>query len=93
MQHAILAPLILKFVEIAENTPHDGPAKKAMVIAMAQTALRGLNAKANYNIPKEMLENTEKTAGDLTDVIVAAYNASGIFRMRQRSIVEVERDC
>lgn len=79
-----LAPFILKFVEVAERTGKPGADKRAMVIGMVKAVTDEFERRGQ--LPPEFGESLEKVAGELTDVIVAIYNAWGVFDgMRQPS--------
>jgi hypothetical protein len=80
LQLVALVPLILRFMERAESTRKAGADKRAQVMFAVHLTLQELS-KLGY-MPDEMLDREEitKTAGSLTDALVAIYNAAGFFK-------------
>lgn len=73
-----LIPLILRYIEIAEATGKAGDEKRLGVQAAVMTTADHL-IQAGF-LPASIREGLLRTAGELTDVVVTAYNAIGFFR-------------
>jgi hypothetical protein len=77
-----LVPLVLRFIERAEESAAPGEQKKAMVESAIAGTLAALNKRGF--LPEELVEGVGKPAGDLIDTMVEVYNQVGFFRRRER---------
>jgi len=88
IQYTLAAPLVLRYVETVEAQSADawasGESKRALVQAMVSATINGLHARG-YGIPTGVRDGIDKTAGDLCDLVVNAYNEAGIFHKKQRA--------
>jgi len=85
-----LIPLILRYIEIAEQLGNDtfeqtgvkmpGPQKRELVIDATTATIQELSRRGY--LPEELSDGLKKTAGELTDAAVAVYNTVGFFRKR-----------
>jgi hypothetical protein len=77
-----LVPLVLRYIEKAEETGLPGVEKKEIVTTAIASTLAALNQK-NY-LPPELIAGVGKPTADLVDTMVTVYNAVGFFHKQEK---------
>jgi hypothetical protein len=77
-----LVPLILRYIERAEETRLPGEDKKALVESAIAGTLAALNKRGF--IPPELVTDAARPAGDLIDTMVDVYHQVGFFTKTEK---------
>jgi hypothetical protein len=77
-----LVPLILRYIERAEETRLSGEEKKALVESAIAGTLAALNKRGF--LPEELVKDVSRPAGDLIDTMVDVYHQVGFFHKTEK---------